>query len=662
MKRFAPLLLLLASTGLASADVRYELFPVGGVFFSDDAESSLIDADFRSVLSREELHYFEERFRKRFRLRAADTISEANYRRTYAVSLQIARASRYTVEKIDGTVDLYAPVTASIYFTNLATGEVLYANTRTTIKTVSAMPDPSEIGKRIASLFIDSYRDVVDDLVGDAAKRFHPEMITATVRTSWNKLAVLDAGKDKGLAPGDALEGDGGKVLRVISSGASHAVARAEEGTFATGSKFTKIINGTLDDVRKPRLLPLVVRHPKDFPDDALVQVFSDELSSEARISLIPVNRTFGAVLRAVKAQIKLSRELSQREWPTYFVRFSVLEPLSYERPTNLAYKTLRVTLALAYAEVIDHAGRVLYAARGTDRLEDEITSGMALDLRARKEIAVKNALHALAKRFAAEFKLETASLPVVQGGQKLSVRDEHGFIVAGDSAKTFRNIGKFGGIETDVLVPTWEVKAVGREGDLAQLTTGDYLAAGVPLPEPGDVLLLEGVRDGAAQRKRFGPCGLVEKLGTVDLPEFGDLAMNLFAAAHPAPFYMVGTTAQAMELIRVGSGFKEDLKLREPEFEYCVQPGYRIDTDEPSCSNGACVQVARIKFTFRVRQGGPEGAVKVGKVIETRMTSSALPREAFEAVRREALHMDLLEEALKLAPSLAGAIAQQKL
>src|SRR5262244_3515014 len=116
MKRFAPVLLLLASTGLASADVRYELFPVGGVFFSDDAGSSLIDADFRSVLSREELHYFEERFRKRFS--AAKTISEANYRRTYAVSLQIARASRYRVEKIDGTVDLYAPVTASIYFTN----------------------------------------------------------------------------------------------------------------------------------------------------------------------------------------------------------------------------------------------------------------------------------------------------------------------------------------------------------------------------------------------------------------------------------------------------------------------------------------------------------------------------------------------------------------
>ncbi len=653
-------LLLLATAGAAGAEARYHLFPVHGVFFPNDSGPLRIDSDFRNALGKEEKHYFAQRFSERFP--AAETISEANYLRTFAVSLQIARASRYTVSKIDGTVDLYAPVTASIYFNNLATGEVLYANTRTTIKTVAVMPEEAGRGKRIVSLFVASFHDVVDDLISDAAKRFNPTTVSTTVRASWKELAILDAGRDQGVDRDDMLEGERDSQIRVIWSGASYAVARAEMGTFAIGGKFSKITNRTLAEIRKPRLLPLVIRSPEDFPKDALVQLFSDALGAEAAISLIPVNPTFGEVIRTVRAQIDLSKQhVSQRELPQFFVRLSVINPMSYERPTNLAYKTLRVTVALAYAEVIDQAGRVLFAAQGANRIEDEITTNMAFDPIARKEIAVKNALRELAKRFA-EFKLEAAKLEVVQGGRELSVRDEHGFLPAGMSAEAFRNIGRIRGITTDVFVPTWKVNALKREGELARLDSVLPIADGAPVPDKGDALLLDGVKGVAAQRKRFGPCGVAEKLGGVELPEYGDLAVSLFAAAYPAPFYMVGTARNLMELVRRGTGFKEDLKLLEPEFDYCVQPAYRIDADEPNCSNNGCVQVAHIKFTYRVRQGGPGGDVKVRKVIETRMTTSMLPREALAAAGAEALHMDLLEQVLQLAPVVAREVAQQRL
>ncbi len=389
-----------------------------GVFYPSDETPSRINLDFRAAIESGEQSYFARRFRERFPA-CAQTISEANYRRTYAVSLQIARASRYTVSKADGTVDLYAPVTGSLYFTNVATGEVLYAATRTTIKTVSVMPDQAEPGKRIVGLFVESFHDVVDDLVGDAAKRFNPMTVGATVRAIWNGLAILDGGTDQGVGHDDTLIDERGNELRVISSAPSYAVAVAELGTLAAGVKFSKVTNQTLAEIRKPRVLPLVVRAPQDFPDEVLVQLFSDALGSEAVISLVPVNRTFGAVVRTMGGQMDFSEEkLRARELPQFFVRLSVIDALSYDRPTNLKYKTLRVTLALAYAELIDRAGRVLYAAHATERVEDEITSGMALDLRARKEVAVKNALLALAKRFAAEFKFETAKIEITQGGQ----------------------------------------------------------------------------------------------------------------------------------------------------------------------------------------------------------------------------------------------------
>lgn len=657
-------LLMLATAGLAGGEVRYGLFPVGGVFFPKEDGPSRIDADFRKAIEPlEQVRYFETAFRQRFPA-AADTISEANYRRTFAVSLQIARASRYTVDKrhINGTVDLYAPVTASIYFSNIATGEVLYANTRTSFKTVSVMPEKAASGGHIVELFKESYRDVVDDLVGDAAKHFNPVTISATVKARWKNLVILDSGSAQGLVPGDTLEDEVGNLLPVISSGTSYAVAGPPNGTFPTGQRFSKVTNGALAEINKPRVLPLVVRAPDGFAKEALLQIFSDALGAKAAISLIPVNRTFAAVIGAVKAQSKLSKELSKREWPKFFVRLSVVEPLSYERSTNLEYKTLRVTQALAYAELIDEASHVLYAAYGIDRTEDEITSAMAFDLTSRKETSVKNALGELAKKFAAELRLEPAKLDVAQGGKSPSVRDDHGIVPPGSSAIIYRNVGKFPGIPTEVLVPTWEVNEVGWEGGLLQLVTGQSLVPDAPLPEKGDVLIMDGVKTLVAQRGRFGPCGTVERLGAVELQQYADLAINLFASSHPAPFYSVGTTALLNDLVRGSTGFREDLKLREPKIEYCIHLAYRIDTVAQRCSDKGCAQGANFKLTFRVREGGPEGAIKLRKISETRITGSVLPPETPEPVRRISLQMDLLEPLLQLAPAVAKQVAQQKL
>lgn len=654
-------LLLLSTAGAAGGAAGYQLFPMRGVFYPTDETPTRIDPDFHAAIGPEEQTYFTRRFRERFD--SAKTISETNYRRTFAVSLQIARASRYTVSKIDGTVDLYAPVTGSLYFTNVATGEVLYAATRTTFKTISVMPDDAKKGKRVVSLFVESFHDVVDDLVGDAFKRFKPITVSATVRAMWNGLAILDGGTVKGIGHDDTLSDERGNELRVISSAPSYAVAVAELGTPAIGIEFSKVTNQTLAEIRKPRVLPLVVRVPQDFPEEALVQLFSDALGAKAAISLVPVNHTFGSVVRTMGGQIDLSDEkLRERVLPQFFVQLSVTDALSYDRPTNLEYKTLRVTLALAYAELIDRAGHVLYAAQATHRDEDEITSGMAFDPRARKEIFVKNALLALAKRFAAEFKFETTKIEIIQGGREARVRDEYGFLAAGMMLNAYRNIGKVKGIAADVLVPTWEMEAVGSEGEFARVAPVLPIFRDAPSPDRGDVLQLDGARAGIAQRKRFGPCGNAEKLGAVPIPEYEGLATNLFAASNRAPFYMVGTASKLAALVHGGSGFKEDLKPSEPKLDYCVQPVYRINVEGRSCSDASCAEVARIKLTYRVRHGGPEGDVKTGEADEFKMTASALPREVPEPTRAEALHIDLLEQVLKHAPAVAARVAQQKL
>jgi hypothetical protein len=661
--RAPALVLALLASSAAQAAPGLQLYPVRGVFFPVDDTPGRVDADFRAAISAGEQPYFAAKFRERFP-EAATTITEGTQRRTFAVSLQIARASRYTVKKANGTVDVYLPVTASLYFTNVMTGEVLYAATRTTIKTVTLMPAQARAGgEKTVALFADTFHDVVDDLVSDAKERFKPHTVSAKVVKVWSGLAVLGAGTDEGLARDDTLTDDKGDELKVLHAGPGYAVATAVLGAFERGASFSRVSNGTLAEIRRPRLLPLVEAAPAGFPEESLVQLFSDALGASAPVSLVPVNRTFAAVVRALSAQLDLSKEkLTQRELPGFFVRLHVPEPISYERATNLDYQTLRVTEALAYAEVVDRAGRVLYAAFGRDRTEDTITQGQALGLEARKEIAVKNALLALAKRFGAEFRLETARLELAEGGQHLAVKDEHGVLAAGASLRAYRSLGKVEGVTGEVLAPTWELEVAVPGEEVTELGAVLPVVNDAPAPQKGDVLIVEGASGVDARRKRFGPCGEAEQLGPVELPGYTALAFNLFAAGFRAPFYARGLGARVEALVHGGTGFKEALAFAEPKVDYCVQPAYRITAVEPTCSESACAEVATIKLGYRARLATADGAVKATAGQETKMTAAALPRATSAEVRARALQGDLFDEVLKLAPAAAARLAKEKL
>ena len=641
----------------------YQLFPVSGVFFPMDDGPAIIDPDFKAAIGPAEKAFFAERFRARFP-QAVATITEGNQRRTYAVSLQIARASKYLVEKIDGTTDMYLPVTASLYFSNVMTGEVLYAETRTTIRTKPIVASEGSAGSpEVVTQFAATFRGVVDDLVGDAQSRFRPTVVSARGVQDWKGLAILDGGRQQGISRGDSLSDEKGNEVRVISAGPTYAIGTVELGSFVKGSVYAKVTNRTLAEIQKPRVLPIVEAAPPGFAEESLVQLFTDALGSEAPVSLVPVNRTFGAVVKAIGSQIDLSKEkLTARELPNFFVRLSVLDPVVFERPTNIAYKTLRVTTSMAHAEVVDRAGRVLHASVGRDRVEEEITQGMALNLAARKEIAVKNALLDLAKQLASGMKFENVQLEVAQATPIL-VRDPSGFLLPGATMRTYRNLGRVDGINGDVRVPTWDVEVTGAGNEGAVLATTLPVVSGAPVPAAGDVVILDGVAIATARRMRMGGCGgPAEQLGAVTVPDFGPLALNVFASKFPAPFYASGLASKVNALVRGGTGFRNDLQLKEPAVDFCVQPVNKIEMEAPACTGSACAEVTLVKLTFRFRKGSPTSDVSARTGMESRMTAAALPKATAAAVRSESLRSDLLEEILKIASATAAAAAKEKL
>jgi hypothetical protein len=650
----------------AAGALPFKLYPLPGLFGLTDAPSgdrSLLEKGFVDAIGPTERDYFAARFRTAFP-ESVEQIDDANKRRTFTVSLQVIRASYYSVPKpAIRSVDVLLPMTASLYFTNVLTGEVLLSTTRTlipggTLAEANARPD----SPRVAELYRHHLRELIDDLVTEARKRFRPRSITATVQKEWKGLAILDAGTESGLQKDDSLQDAEGNELRVEWSAPGYSVARADLGKFKAGKVFSRVSNGTLAEIQRPRLLPLIDKAPSEMPPAAIVQLFADLLGDAAPVSLMPVNPTFAAVLQAVSEKAQISQdEVRARALPEMFIRLRADTPVSFELPTDKAHRRRRLTEATALAEVQDASGRVLFATVARNRVEDTIIDGMKLDLANRREVVLKNALLELARKFGAGFKPRSIALPVGRpSGDTFPIGDPHGLLAAKDNFWVFRSVGRIN--KTEAWAPVWQGEVV---GPLAGGVTGRTIlpvVQGEPGPKAGDRVLFKGVDTPVPTRRRFGPCGHAEKLGAIDLPDYEVLALNQFAAAYPAPYYAPGLPEQVRARVNEASGFQKALEVHEPAIDLCVQPVYRIDPLPQSCKNNMCADTVSVRLTYRIRQGGAQGEVKAKQGLETRMTATALPVSSGAEERGAALRLDLIDEVLKLTPRLAAGLAKEPL
>lgn len=668
MRPWLPLLLLATLANYPSVAhaeaAALKLYPVKGVFgLANEARGDrrMINEHFKRALSQKEMNYFESRFRAAFPA-SVKGIDSTNKRRTFAVSLQVTRASYYAVPKpAIRAVDVLLPMTASVYFTNILTGEVLFATTLThvprgTLSEPLAQPGSPKIGE----LYRQSFRELIDDLVATVHRRFNPRLITATVQKRWNDLAVLDVGLNGGIRSEDSLKDADGNEVLVLWSAPGYSVARATLGKVQTGKIFSRISNGTLAELKRTRILPLIEEAPKGMPQEAIIQMFGDALGDAAPISLMPVNRTFSAVLQAVIAKSQISqKEVRSRALPQLFVRLRVGEPVSFEVPTDQPYRRRRLTEATAQVLVQDDRGRVQYATVAHSRIEDIIIDGMAMDLASRREVVVKNALVELAHKCSLGFQPRNVELPVTKAhGDTFEVVDPQELLEQGGNFLVFRTVGKVN--KEEVRVPVWEAKVVESNQTTVRGQTILPVVAGEPSPRKGDLVLLQGADTPGASRRRFGSCGHVDNLGSVALPEIEALALNQFAAAYPAPYYAPGLVEQVEALVQEGTGFEKSLKLIPAPIDLCVEPVYRIDPLPQSCSGGFCTEVARVRLTYRIRQGGAAGEVKAKRGLETTMRATALPTASSAAQRALARHLDLVDEVLKLAPQIASGFAKQ--
>lgn len=621
------------------------LYVVPGIFFDDagaGGASSKVDPAFRPALDiKQSVAQLQDRAKAHFNT-LTPTIDSKNRLRTLALSVQVTRASRYQIDKSDGTTDIYLPVTLSLYLSNPMTGEVLqsFSQTRYDVMTVSRTLGKAAIDTRVADAYRNGFAALLESMLASAARQFNPYVVETRVADTWRGFVILDKGYRAGIGKGDVMN-DGASEIRVEHAGADYAVAVPVLGTPKDGAVFSRAGTMALSEVKKPRVLALVSDGNDDLSDAVSTQLFTDKLGSGAPFATLPLNGNFSQVQASIDSNTSIGHEVSgKRALPDYFIRMVVPPARQYALPTNLAYKTLQSYQAWAFAELLSRDGRVLYAADVTQRIDDTVTDKAGFNAADRREVVLKNALNDLADRFSKEVRIQPLTLKIVAAaGDSFQIDDAAGALQTGDTVRVYHGIGKPGPLTEEALVPIWEATVVSRDG--ARVTASPVLpiAGKPPHPESGDVVLADSVGGTASGGQRVAYCPAEKsQVGTVSLDRFNLLA---YAGAASAKVVMINPALADLVKGRVGgqSGFARDLALRAGTYDRCIEALYRIDPRDRKCEDGLCAQGYNIRLAYRQRAGG---SVVSQAILEHGFVSNGYPAAADAASVTALQAMDL--------------------
>ncbi|MCM1297796.1 MAG: hypothetical protein NC311_19840, partial [Muribaculaceae bacterium] len=155
-------------------------------------------------------------------------ISDQTKYKTFAAYIHIPRASEYYVKKSESLLDIYLPLTMSVNFVNMASGETLYSYPLTSyFKYETTFENDEEIRKNtITNLYEQNFNQTVENLIKQASVDFKPFSITTKIIDTYRAFYVLDKGVETGITKGDLLSDEKMNQLSVVYSDIDYSIAK----------------------------------------------------------------------------------------------------------------------------------------------------------------------------------------------------------------------------------------------------------------------------------------------------------------------------------------------------------------------------------------------------------------------------------------------------
>lgn len=582
--------------------------------------------------------------------------AESRLSQVVIASLQLSRADLWTVEKANGAVDVYIPVTLTLFLSNALSGEVLFTENRSTI--IEGRLEAARLHEDVRAQFPGLVDAEIRALVREAASRFRPYPVQATVRGKMGDRYVVDAGRNAGLMTGDTMGAD----ARVRYSAADYAVVEPLLGAFKVGQTIERRVAQPVESLRKPKAIVVVSEPPQNTARPYLASLFEDAVGAKAAIAIMPINPGFASLRTIALGDAQLSGTFEEnRALPDYFIRLTVEELEPTWVGTNLSYAELRTYEARAFIEVTDQTGRIVFATQGEGRIVDEVHHGISLPAESRRDTAIKNALIDGANKLAAGFQLEAMRLDTQPTDDGNVVIHDQGLLARGQQLLLLRDMGGVSGIKGRVWAPvgSLETDEPSTDGIAARFT--DPLP---PKPRRDDQVEIDTSGAAKPSRLRFAQCeaepgsSAVSNRGDVEFPLYGRIAFNSFAAGFKGAVYATGLWEDIQEQqLLTQFGRRDRLAMgNAPAPHMCVEPAYRIvTTGEEARAGNQSAPKAQLAVGYVLKQND----ARVDSTgLQVTLTGTSVPLGTDAATRAAVLWGDLARETTTLTRKAAEQLA----
>jgi hypothetical protein len=568
-------------------------------------------------------------------------------RSTLVASLHISRADIWEVDKFNGSREVHLPNTVSLLLTNVRTGEVVFTETRSLISTGLTL------GGNVASYakqqISDQIRANITALVKQAAERFRPNPIRATIAGSFDGKYVIDKGRSAGIRRDDRLNAD----MKVLFADSDYAIVTAglEQG-LKTGSVLEMQNVQPADYLSKHSALVIFGIPPTNMSAAYLKQTFEEKLGATSLFSISPVNPSVASIRLVASSKVGSTINSEKRLPPEYFVYVQSFVTENTSVATNIPNVALKTFEAYSIGQIVDRSGRVLFSRVVNDRIVDEVAAEIGFPDDQRKDTAVRNSLEKLASVMQSEFKPSSVRLPIEKIGSESIVIDTGGLLAEGASGVVLRKVGTFGGIKGAVWAPVGGFSRVEYVNGRPNLI-GDELDGA---PNKGDLFTIDGGGANAGQSRRaYTLCEAPLGLPSQDLsgaPLIRAIGRSNFASAANVPVYIDELPALATAQLQATFGGLEQLgaiQTRKPDI--CFKPIFRF-SPLAEVKGGRGQLSARYALSVGYTLHSTSGERLSGSGVQVELSTSPVPVDTPPDEIRKGEMREFIFQMNKIAPA----------
>lgn len=564
-------------------------------------------------------------------------------RSSLAISLRLTRAAVATVPKQAG-VDGYLPITLTVDVTNVATGEVVFSKTETTVG--QGVFDPATMTAEIQRQFRGQLLQAMEKLTQNAAAAFKPISQTAQVvgkasSGEFDQLWILDKGQNAGLRAGDSFGIDG----RILHSGGQYAILETALDELKVGHQVSRTVATSAAVMARPTVMVVAETVPSHYSADWVQQIFEDQLGASTTLAPLPINPAFTSLRRLVLGAAKADLPSDSRSLPDYVASVRLVSFDRAQWASGVSGVTVDRYAAHVFVTLYDRTGRAVGTAHGSGKIEDKVSGDMRFSEGQRRDAAVRNALADAAQKLAS-FKPQLISLPLQKLSDGLSVNDPYGVVPFAVTLPVMRSVGKVKGGKEDILIPVGQVTSM-------ELNSGRLMVRDsgiVPLKLRGnEVVSLQRGGLAMASRQSIALClgadaqPAAEQRGTIQMDSWAVAAEYVAASQLAAPFRSATLSSNLQRFQNNFAEFSKFAPALDKPSSQCLMP---ITAIQP-VPKGLSVAIGY------VLQSGGQKLTSSG--MQTNLTPTSVPPSASAESKAIMLQQDFLEAILPTAQSAAA-------